>query len=163
MHQRFAAEAAKALRQTRIGNRDRAAFIDTCVLLQKRYEALFAFFGLQLPDNFILQWRINFCPLRAEQILFAQHRRCCIAFEFLPFYIFQIELRCAWQIQRLAHLDKTDFQLHLKHGNDLIALRQRETVFAQIRMQHSQVVHFLVDTKSLRTRQRQWSALFCWQ
>ncbi len=126
--------------------------------MQPGDEPGFVFFAHQLHDDGILQRLIKAAPLAAKKILFGQHGAGAVAFEFGAFFVLQIEL--PRKAKQLLNLGKAAFAVGFQCIGQLVALSQRERLFAQAFAQQAQVVHLLIDAKTLLARQGQWCTFF---
>ena len=127
------------------------------------HQGFFAFLSDQARHDFVLQRLIKRGPYRAKQIFLGQHRRGGVALELGTLGVFQVELHRIAQLELFAHGLEGHLTAAFQQLHDGVALRQAQRLLAQVRVQHTQVVHLLQDAKALRAGQGQWGTLFIGQ
>ena len=155
---RLGAQTAVAFGQGHVGDALGGHLVHTRFGLQPCDQPGFVFFGHQLHHDGVLPDFVKADPLAAKKLFLGQHGTGAVAFEFGAFFVLQIEL--PRKAEQLLNLDEAAFAVGLERMDKLVTLRECERFFAQTLAQQAQVVHLLVNAKTLLAGQGQRCTLF---
>lgn len=124
--ERLRAKAAITFWQPYVRNPLGPVFIDAGLFLQPSHKFGFVFLLDELQHDFVLLGFIKHEPFDSIAIVFAQDCAGHVAFEFLPFGVFKIELHRTTGFEQRFDLRECAFAVCFQGLDQVVALRERK-------------------------------------